>query len=202
MKRIFTVRLNIDEMCAVLDQVGEDGYTQWLAGFRLGLRGSQRCPYKHDTEGQLGYQMGKELLDEATLFHTAKSRSGKASADKRMGSESSTKQSTNGSTNGSTNRATKVQPSSIEHLVSNNEQRAASSEATPALSIDDRRRDYLVSLGAKMRTWDGEDLLAEWMACTKGMKQPDIAAVFAGAAPGIQWPSEFRRLRPVESVYG
>src|ERR1700722_6792022 len=112
-------------MCAVLDQVGEDGYTQWLAGFRLGLRGSQRCPYKHDTEGQLGYQMGKELLDEATLFHTAKSRSGKASADKRMGSESSTKQSTNGSTNGSTNRATKVQPSSIEHLVSNNEQRAA-----------------------------------------------------------------------------
>ncbi len=73
-------------------------------------------------------------------------------------------------------------------------------EGTGEESRDDRQRQFLISLGAKMER-NGVDLLPEWLAETKGLKQSSIESIFKEAIPGIQWPSQFKAWRASKAVY-
>lgn len=145
MKRLFTVRLNIDDFCAALDLVGEDGYCSWLAGFRAGLRGA-RCSAQAGTDFAMGHAMGTELLAEAGAFRSAKSDAGKASAEKRLekyGSaipNNATNKEPNTKPNTPPNEQSNCKPnhlvSNIQYPVSSIEQLASS--APPGQGIFDQ----------------------------------------------------------------
>lgn len=60
---------------------------------------------------------------------------------------------------------------------------------------------FLASLGAIiLDPRSGADLLPEWKAVCKGLGRKDVSALFAGAAPAIQWPSDFKRVREYNRV--
>ena len=82
MKRIFSVRLNLDEMSASLEFLeGDAALAEWLRGFRYGLRGAAS---RWETgPGAEGYRIGAASLREAQGFQIAKSEGGKRSAQSR-----------------------------------------------------------------------------------------------------------------------
>ena len=70
-------------------------------------------------------------------------------------------------------------------------------ENAPAQGVkgkEEIQRDFLKSQGVKLDK-DGADLLPEWTACFKGLRLSSIESIFKEAAPGIQWPSEFKAHR-------
>ena len=63
-----------------------------------------------------------------------------------------------------------------------------------------KARSYLESLGAK--TMKGsEDLITEWEAVLKGLRNKRIEEIFANAKPGIIWPSQFLQWRNAQGSY-
>lgn len=70
----------------------------------------------------------------------------------------------------------------------------------PVDEIMERRRTALEALGAKTRH-KGEDLMPEWMAVTKGLKQAAIEEIFKDAKPGILWPKQFVDHRAAKANY-
>lgn len=82
MKRIFSVRLNLDDMAASLEFLeGDAALAEWLRGFRYGLRGA---PSRWDNgPGSAGFRVGSSSLAEAHEFQLAKSDGGKKSAEAR-----------------------------------------------------------------------------------------------------------------------
>lgn len=82
MKRIFSVRLNLDDMAASLEFLeGDASLADWLRGFRYGLRGA---PSRWDGgPGAAGFRIGASALAEAHEFQLAKSDGGKKSAEAR-----------------------------------------------------------------------------------------------------------------------
>lgn len=82
MKRIFSVRVNLDDMAASLEFLeGDAALADWLRGFRYGLRGA---PSRWDSgPGAAGFHIGASALAEAHEFQLAKSDGGKKSAESR-----------------------------------------------------------------------------------------------------------------------
>lgn len=60
-------------------------------------------------------------------------------------------------------------------------------------------RSYIESFGAKTIKGD-EDLLLEWEAYCKGLKNKDIESIFKTTKPGILWPSQFRDAREAVGI--
>lgn len=82
MKRIFSVRLNLDDMAASLEFIeGDAALAEWLRGFRYGLRGA--TSKWSDGPGFDGFRIGSDCLGEAIEFQVAKSNGGKKSAKSR-----------------------------------------------------------------------------------------------------------------------
>jgi len=82
MKRIFSVRLNLDDMAASLEFLeGDAALAEWLRGFRYGLRGA--ASRWQDGPGADGFRIGASSLAEAQGFQLAKSDGGKKSAKVR-----------------------------------------------------------------------------------------------------------------------
>ena len=82
MKRIFSVRINLDDMAASLEFLeGDASLAEWLRGFRYGLRGA---PSRWASgPGAAGFHIGSRSLSEAHEFQLAKSDGGKRSAEAR-----------------------------------------------------------------------------------------------------------------------
>jgi hypothetical protein len=75
--RIFSVRINVDEMSAQLEACdSDDEKLQWLAGFRAGVRGlTARTPWQQAKK--TGAQFGLEAYQRAVAFSEKQSAKGK-----------------------------------------------------------------------------------------------------------------------------
>lgn len=67
-------------------------------------------------------------------------------------------------------------------------------EGEALLSKDEKTRAFFEDMGVKTKK-GGDDLLLEWKAVCKGLKQSVVERIFKEAKPGIQWPSEFKNYR-------
>lgn len=72
--------------------------------------------------------------------------------------------------------------------------------APAPLSKKEWERQILERMGALTRK-DGNCIMAEWSAETKGLKADRIAAIFMEATPGILWPSQFKVHRAAKGNY-
>lgn len=59
---------------------------------------------------------------------------------------------------------------------------------------------FIEDLGAKTKKGE-EDLLPEWEAVMKGLKNQRIEEIFKNAKPGIIWPSQFTQWRKAHGNY-
>lgn len=106
--RIFSVRLNLDDMCADLDALDTDKeMADWLRGFKAGSRGLTPR-WKADTAGSKGYALGVECLEEAKRYQARQAEKGRLSASKRTHENSTTVEPR--LNHGSTNPPTAAQP--------------------------------------------------------------------------------------------
>lgn len=104
MKRIFNIRLNLDEMAAGLDACCTDTEVAlWVRGFRSGSRGGS-IPEESNRAMVEGHAMGMAAYHEALAFQEKQAEKGRASAESRRG------QFNHGSTTVRTTVATTVQP--------------------------------------------------------------------------------------------
>lgn len=78
---------------------------------------------------------------------------------------------------------------------------------TPALAegeapapAHDGIKGWLAGHGLKITGPNGADLVPEWKAVTKGLKQPISERILLEARPGIQWPSEFKEHRKARGI--
>jgi len=92
MGRIFTVRINLDDMCAGLDALESPQESHdWLKGFRIGSRGH---PGKDEWSVAMtaGYLFGLDAYAGACAFSEKQSAKGKRSAQQRFNHGSTTVQ--------------------------------------------------------------------------------------------------------------
>jgi hypothetical protein len=83
MKRIFNVRLNLDDMAAGLDACCTDTEVGlWVRGFRVGVRGAA-LPDGVPRPMADGHALGLEAYQEASLFQEKQAEKGRASAESR-----------------------------------------------------------------------------------------------------------------------
>jgi len=73
-------------------------------------------------------------------------------------------------------------------------------EGADTRSRSEKVRSFLENLGAKTRKGN-EDLIVEWEAVLKGLKDKRIQEIFANAKPGIIWPSQFLQWRNAQGSY-
>ena len=88
MKRIFNIRLNLDQMADGLDRCMSDAdFAAWVRGFRLGCRGVGVIPVGWPEPAINGHALGLAGYSEALAYQHDGARGGRASAEARKSSQ-------------------------------------------------------------------------------------------------------------------
>lgn len=171
-KRIFAVRINLDDLGAELDTLHTAAErSDWLAGFRSGSRGAPP-PAKASPALQMGSEFGLRAHTEAVGFRDQRSIAGQVSAQRRANDRSTSvehpfNENTNGCStdverepqrmfNGDHNGDPNHPISSIQQPIS--KQPPAASHTEP----EDPRLVAAAAAGAYLN-FKGDDLRTDWL---------------------------------------
>jgi hypothetical protein len=195
-KRIWNVRLNVDEFNAAM--VGLDSEQErlsFLSGFHAGLNGKPKSD-KGD-QWASGWSIANACFEEANAF----SEKQKANVNKRYQTSTMVAPPNNQmSTNQLPIEQSTIEQSTIYERASDEPESALARAPVYENTKDKKIISFLEGVGA-LTERDGKSLLVEWKGVLKGCKQPFIEAIFKQAKPGILWPSQFKEWRSAKGNY-
>ena len=173
-KRIFNVRINLDDLGAELDTLyTAQERSEWLLGFRSGSRGAPP-PAKATEALMLGFKFGQRAHAEALEFQAQRSVAGQASAQRRAngntnGSSTDVERRHQRMLNGDINETTNGEgnhPTAFIQQPSSNQPSQPSAAPPPDDDDDESDDPRLVAIAAAggYLTFQGEDFTGRWLA--------------------------------------